>query len=128
MRTLNVILSALFAFLCIRATAQKQVWAGSTKEKHTIPFHLTAYNNIVIKSVLNNRDTVLLMLHTASGDVTVTEAAFKKMKTVQLEGTADSVKSWGGNTNASDFSKNNVLKIEDLNWSEITIWKDQNSG
>ena len=64
------------------------------------------------------------MFHTASSDVTVTEQAFKKLKTVKFDSTADSVKSWGGNKNTSDFSKNNALKIEDLNWSDITIWKD----
>ncbi len=128
MSKLNFISTVLLTCSFISVAGQKQTWPAGAKDQSTIPFYVTAYNNIVIKAVLNNQDTVDLMLHTASSDVTITEAAFVKLKTIKFGGTADSVKSWGGANNASDFSKNNSLKIGNRSWREITVWKDQNSG
>ncbi len=126
MRQFNLISFGLFALMYITTSAQTQ--SINTKNKYTIPFYVTSYNNIVIKAVLNNSDTVNLMLHTASSDVTITEDAVIKLKTVNFNGTADSVKSWGGNNNSSDFSRNNSLQIANKTWDSVTIWKDKNSG
>lgn len=115
-----------FTFLYITVTAQ--IRQANTKEKYSIPFQLTPYNNILIKAVLNNQDTVNVMLHTASSDVTLTEDALAKLKTIKFNGTVDSVKSWGGNSNSSDFSKNNSITIANMSWDNVTIWKDKNSG
>ena len=118
----------LFFLTLTNTSAQKLTHSANTKAKYSIPFHLTEYNNIVIIGVLNSRDTVNLMLHTASSDVTLTEEAFVRSKTVKLDGTVDGVKSWGGGANSSDFSVGNLLAMADLSWQDIKIWKDKNSG
>jgi hypothetical protein len=124
----SIFIFALLSFLVTAIPAQKLMQAQGTKEKYSIPFRLTPYNNIVIKAVLNNLDTVDLMVHTASSDVTITEDVFPKLKTIKFDGSVDSVKSWGGSNNTADYSKNNSLTIAGIRWDSITIWKDQNSG
>jgi hypothetical protein len=100
---------------------------GQTKAI-VIPFQLTDYNNIVIRAVLNKQDTVSLMFHTAANDVTLTEAATRKIKSLNFNGSADSIKSWGGDVNSARLSENNVLQIGELEWGGVAIWENKNSG
>lgn len=97
------------------------------QEKTIIPFTLTDYNNLSIKAVLNQKDTVHLMFHTAANAVTLTEEALQKITSLKFDRT-DSVKSWGGNDNTSRFSKSNTLQIGSLTWYNIPIWENKNSG
>ncbi|HAD11588.1 MAG TPA: hypothetical protein DCF33_04025 [Saprospirales bacterium] len=101
---------------------------GQNNPAQTIPFRLTAYNNLVIPVWLNQQDTVLLMLHTAASDVTITEEAARRMKSLRFNGQADSVQSWGANANTADFSKHNQLRVGNLLLNDLTIWKNQHSG
>ena len=101
---------------------------ASAQSKSTIPFHLTEYNNLSIKAILNNSDTVQLMFHTAANAVTLTEDAVKKLKSINFIENTDSIKSWGGQSNSSRFSKSNTLQIGGLIWKEIPIWENVNSG
>ncbi|MBL7807326.1 MAG: aspartyl protease family protein [Saprospiraceae bacterium] len=110
--------------LCTGSTAT----FGQNKPAQTIPFRLTAYNNLVIPALLNQQDTVRLMLHTAASDVTITEEAARGMKSLRFDGQVDSVQSWGGNANTADFSKHNQLRIGNQLLNDITIWKNQHSG
>ena len=126
MGKINLFFSGLFTLLCATAAAQRLI--ENTKQNYSVSFYLTPYNNIVIKALINDRDTVNLMLHTAAEDITLTEDALVKLKTIKFNGTVDSVKSWGGGSNSSDFSKKNTLRMGDMNWDSITIWKDKNSG
>ncbi len=91
-----------------------------------IPFTLTDYNNIVVSAVVNGTDTLNLMLHTAATDVTLTEDATRKSKSIKFTGT-DKMKSWGGEAD-SRFSKGNQVQIGDLQRNNINIWEDKNSG
>lgn len=101
--------------------------AVHAKEK-IIPFRLTEYNNMSVQAVLNGKDTVNLMFHTAAGYVTVTEEAVKKLRSLHFASVTDSVKSWGGQANASRMSKNNVLRMARLKWKNVSIWENVNSG
>ncbi|HLP92489.1 MAG TPA: aspartyl protease family protein [Saprospiraceae bacterium] len=101
---------------------------GQKKPAQTIHFQLTAYNNLVIPALLNQQDTVRLMLHTAASDVTITEDAARKMKSLRFDGQVDSVQSWGGNANTADFSKHNQLRVGKWLLNDLTIWKNQHSG
>ncbi|MBB2144841.1 hypothetical protein GM921_05055 [Pedobacter sp. LMG 31464] len=92
-----------------------------------IPFELTDYNNLKIKAIINQKDTVNLMFHTAANSLTLTEEATKKIKNLVFD-RSDNVKSWGGNENSSRFSKSNVLQIGELKWENIPIWENTNSG
>lgn len=116
----NYILIVLASF-CQIVTAQKK-----TKEQYTIPFELTEYNNIAVKAVLNEKDTVNLMFHTATSAVALTSDAVKKLTTLNFEG-SHNIKSWGGDSQ-SRFSESNSIQIGELKWDNVSIWEDENSG
>ncbi len=120
-------------FICLAAftfglPAQPILKNAAGKSVNVIPFRMTAYNNIIIKVAINKKDTVNLMLHTASSDVTLTEEAVKKLSTIKFAGSVDDVKSWGGGGNSSRYSQNNSLDIGSLHWDNVEIWDDQHSG
>lgn len=96
-------------------------------QEYTIPFRLTEHNNISVPAILNGKDTVNLMFHTAANSVMLTEEATQKMTSISFNRT-DSVKSWGGDANTSRFSKSNTLQIGQLTWNDLAIWEDKNSG
>ncbi len=109
----------LFVFsLSLSATAQ---------QKNIIPFQLTNYNNLIIKAVLNKKDTLQLMFHTAANALTLTEDAIKKIKDLKFD-RIDSVKSWGGADNTSRYSSKNTLQIGNMQWDNLPLWDDKNSG
>lgn len=93
-----------------------------------IPFQLTAHNNIAVPAILNDTDTVILMFHTAASDVTLTEDATKKLKSIRFDGTTDGIKSWGGAENTARHSANNSLRIGGRLLSNIEIWENKFSG
>jgi hypothetical protein len=92
----------------------------------TIPFSLSEHNNIVVRVVLNDTDTLNLMLHTAATDVTITEDATRKFNSIKFTDT-DKVKSWGGEAD-SRLSKGNQVQIGGLKRNNISVWEDKNSG
>jgi hypothetical protein len=108
-------------------TAQQKQPHAQPQPTHTIHFQLTPYNNIAVKAILNQQDTVVLMFHTAANSMTLTEATTQKLKSLRFEG-ADSVKSWGGADNTSRFSKGNQLQIGSQQWQDVAIWENKNSG
>jgi len=91
-----------------------------------IPFMFTAHNNIVIKVVLNKADAFNLMLHTAATDVFLTEEAVRKATAVKFNEAAK-IESWGGQNNTR-FSTGNHLQIGGMQWGNIKVWEDKNSG
>jgi len=102
--------------------------AAHAQRKQVVPFRLTAHNNMSVRAVLNGKDTVNLMFHTAAGYVTVTETAAKKLKSLQFKELTDSVKSWGGGAGESRLSENNTLRMAGLVWKKVSIWENINSG
>jgi hypothetical protein len=104
-----------------------QLAMGQAK-KSVIPFQLTAYNNMAIKAVLNEKDTVQLMFHTAANALTLTEEATKQLKSLVFDQATEGIKSWGGGTNEARVSNNNSLQIADLQWKGVTITENKNSG
>ncbi|MEM8526683.1 MAG: hypothetical protein AAGG68_18725 [Bacteroidota bacterium] len=107
-------------FIISDLTAQNQL------STDTIPFRFTAHNNIVIQSIINQKDTVNLMFHTASDLLTLTEEATAKMSTLQFNA-PDSINSWGGKGKAR-FSEGNLLEIGNLKWKNIELLENKNSG
>ena len=93
---------------------------------HTFPFTLTDHNNISIQVVVNKKDTLNLMFHTAASSVDLTNEATSKINSIHWDsGTA--VKTWGGDA-TSRYSNINTLEIADLKWDSLTIWENENSG
>jgi hypothetical protein len=101
---------------------------NNSEKKYTIPFELTDYNNLSVEAVLNEKDTVHLMFHTATNEVELTEDAVKKLKSIKFDGTVNDVKSWGGAENESRFSKGNSIQIGVMKWDNVLLWEDKNSG
>lgn len=98
----------------------------SAQTPDTIPFTLTPANNISVQGVLNDTDTLELMLHTAASGMTLTREATARMGSFELNG-ADTVSSWGG-ANASRYSTGNQLQIGGQQWADLQIWENENSG
>jgi hypothetical protein len=113
--------------LCLSAILAILFRFAHAQEKYIIPFEITAHNNLAVKAVLNNIDTVTLMFHTAAGSLTLTEDAVKKIRSLHFNHT-DTVSSWGGGGNAARFSPGNSLQIAGLRWNNVSIWENKNSG
>lgn len=113
------ILSALLLIISISTFSQKSV-----KE---IPFRLTKYNNILVPVIINQKDTVQLMLHTGSDYITIIEDSYKKMKSISISDTLNNVTSWAGYSDMK-MSQNNVIKFGDEEFSKIPIFIDKQSG
>ncbi|MGH1435756.1 MAG: hypothetical protein ACRBG0_15025 [Lewinella sp.] len=92
----------------------------------TIPFELTSHNNLSIKAVLNEKDTVDLMFHTAAGSVTLTSEAINTITSINWD-SEEEVSSWGGDATAR-YSASNALAITSLKWDSIAIWETKESG
>ncbi len=118
---------AISLALCQLGFAQEQKQISKPASTYNIPFQLTAYNNLSVQAILNKKDTVHLMFHTAASAVTLIEAATQHVKSLHFEGT-DTVKSWGGASNFSRFSRNNTLQIGALEWTGVPIGENKNSG
>lgn len=115
----------LYVFIIL--TSLCQIIFAQEKE-YIIPFTLTAYNNISVQAILNGKDTVNLMFHTAANDITLTEETTHKLQSLHFDATVDGVKSWGGQENSSRLSKNNSLQIGNLTWNNLEVWENKNSG
>jgi Aspartyl protease len=115
----------LFTFLVLLSFS-KTIF-GQEKEI-VIPFQLTEYNNISVQAILNEKDTVNLMFHTAASSVTLTEDAVKKITSLIFNNNTEGVKSWGGETNAARLSENNSLQIGAMQFKGISIWENKYSG
>lgn len=92
----------------------------------TIPFVLTDHNNISIQAIVNDRDTINLMFHTAASSVSLIEASTASMSSMQWDQNSK-VKSWGGQSD-SRISSHNKLNIGRQVWDSIPMWECQNSG
>ncbi len=113
------LLSFLLTILTITSFGQNVV-----KE---IPFRLTKYNNIIVPVVINQKDTVQLMLHTGSDYVTIIDDSYKKMKSISISDTLNNVTSWAGYSDMK-MSQNNVIKIGNDTFNKIPIFIDKQSG
>ena len=92
-----------------------------------IPFRLTKYNNILVPVIINQKDTVQLMLHTGSDYITIIDDSYKKMKSISISDTLNNVTSWAGYSDMK-MSQNNVIKLVDEEFSKIPIFIDKQSG
>lgn len=118
MKSRFLILSILFSF-CVSAQNQE----GSVV---SIPFKLTAYNNISIQAIFNNSDTADLMFHLAVGGVSTTTKASEQLPSIHWN-FSDTLKSWGGES-LSKISLNNKLQIGSLKWDSVLVHQSLHSG
>jgi len=121
---MKIIAVLIFALLSLEEGFSQQ---KKLSDSFSIPFELTSSNNISVKVILNNTDTLKLMLHTASSDVSITEDASSKAKTLKFNRT-DTVTSWGSQSNISRFSADNKLSIAGFKLENIQVWENKNTG
>lgn len=93
---------------------------------HSIPFRLTSQNNISLPVILNHKDTLDLMLHTAMTEVSLTEEAAKQLFEL---GSQESItaQTWGGEGEAK-YIRHNHLAIGRFEWDSLIVWVDKLSG
>ncbi|WP_295676408.1 hypothetical protein [uncultured Empedobacter sp.] len=115
----KTIFTLLFTIISIVIFGQNMV-----KE---IPFQLTKYNNILVPVIINQKDTVQLMLHTGSDYISIIDDSYKKMKSISISDTLNNVTSWAGYSDMK-MSQNNVIKFGDVEFSKIPIFIDKQSG
>ncbi|MDH0660021.1 hypothetical protein [Empedobacter sp. GD03865] len=115
----KIIFSLLFTIISIVIFGQNIV-----KE---IPFRLTKYNNILVPVIINQKDTVQLMLHTGSDYITIIDDSYKKMKSISISDTLNNVTSWAGYSDMK-MSQSNVIKFGNEEFSKIPIFIDKQSG
>lgn len=103
------------------------IWAQQKEGTiDTIPFVLTEYNNIYVYALLNHKDSVKLMFHTAVSDVSITEEAVKGGLNIRLKD-AGNVESWGGSS-ISRASFGNTLQIGKTQLDSVFVTECKYSG
>lgn len=120
------IVLVIFSLLFIEASFAKTKNKLDSTHVFCIPFELTAHNNIVVKGVLNNKDTLRLMFHTAADALSLTRKALQKVSPLNWDNTYE-LNTWGGETNAR-FSSKNTLQLGGLKWEQIGVWENERSG
>lgn len=106
-----------------------KIYGQSTSQHHlidTIPFTLTEFNNISIRAILNQTDTVGLMFHTAVGGVSLIKSSIKNLKSLQLD-QDETITTWGGKV-STQSSNNNSLQIGNFHWDSLSITASEHSG
>jgi hypothetical protein len=91
----------------------------------TIPFILTSFNNIIVKTIINQNDTLNLMFHTAVTALSLTKEGLHKTS-LKMDGRSV-VKSWGGATNA-EYRNFNAIQIGQLKWDSLRMTISDYSG
>lgn len=102
---------------------------GQVKEpwrSDTIPFILSAQNNVLVPTVLNNTDTLLMMFHSAYRGVSVIRGSLDRAKSVHIDGTTVS-RAWGGSAEEG-VSRENAISIGNQYWDGLEIAIDALSG
>lgn len=95
----------------------------------TIPFILAEANNILVQAIVNQLDTVNLMLHSAAGSyVSFIEDATAKMTTLNFDKKYEGAKSWGGSSGSFRVSDNNTMQIGKFKWNGLQMSEGKLSG
>lgn len=84
---------------------------------------MNEHSNMLFDAVINDTDSIKLMLHTAVNDFSVISDHTESIKWQQ----ADSVESWGGRSEAR-YSDSNQVKLGPFKWEGLGFWEGQRSG
>jgi len=128
MKTIQLYILTIAILLTQTLTAQFTTQDNPTFESDTIPFTLTTSNNIAIPAIINEVDTVSLMLHTAANDISVIKEFTARPNSIQWTRKVDDAKSWGGSGGEQRASVSNTLQIGKSKWDSLVIWESMHSG
>ncbi|MTB51138.1 hypothetical protein [Lewinella sp. W8] len=118
----TLLLGSLFYWSCGVVPAE----VSPSASHHNIAFTLTESNNISVPVVLNQTDTLPMMLHTAASGVTVISVVSEDLRSIAWNG-ADTTRSWGG-ANEARRSDGNIVSVGNVHRDSVTIWETTNSG
>lgn len=103
----------------------KKNFANLPHVSDTLPFHLTPYNNILVKTVVNQQDTLELMFHTAVSAISITKEGLAKTHiNADKKITANA---WGGSAQSA-LSQGNTVQIGNLKQQNVALTVADLSG
>lgn len=91
-----------------------------------LPFRLTEANNLSMPVMVNGKETLHLMFHTAVDSISLTSKAAGQIESVKIDDAVD-VQSWGGVEKAG-ISRGNRVQMGSLVWENQTFFIDELSG
>jgi len=91
----------------------------------TIQFKYNKVDNIIIEAILNQRDTISIMFHTAIGSVSLTPEMTSLL--ISKEKKSSNSISWTGSKEVN-YTENNSLKLPNQFYDNLTVWVDMLSG
>ena len=95
----------LFAFIFL--------FSNFINAQEIIPFRITKYNNIIIKTLVNNKDSLNLMFQIAMKDASISPERLNPAKSIVFE---------------NEISQNNFLKIGNLHLENIKFYDNELTG
>lgn len=78
-----------------------------------IPFRLTKYNNILVKTLVNKKDSLELMFQIAMEDASISPERLRPAESIVFH---------------NEISENNSIKIGDLAWENIKFFDNELTG
>lgn len=81
--------------------------------QETIPFRLTKHNNLIIQTLINEKDTLDLMFQISMNDAALSPNRIRHANSIQFE---------------NEISDNNSIQIGNLQWENIRFFDNEYSG
>ena len=100
-------LKKIYFFLC---TA---LFINSINAQEKIPFRITKSNNIIVKTLVNDKDSLDLMFQIAMQDASVSPERLKPAKSIVFK---------------NEISENNLVKIGNLEWKNVKFYDNELTG
>ena len=89
------------------------IFISSINAQEVIPFRITKYNNIIVKTLVNDKDSLDLMFQIAMTDASISPERLKPAKSIIFK---------------DEISKNNSLKIGKSEWKNVTFYDNELTG
>jgi len=89
------------------------LFINSINAQETIPFRITKYNNIIVKALVNDKDSLDLMFQIAMQDASISPERLKPAKSIVFK---------------NEISENNSVKIGNLEWKNVKFYDNELTG
>ena len=89
------------------------LFINSINAQETIPFRITKYNNIIVKALVNDKDSLDLMFQIAMQDASISPERLKPAKSIVFK---------------HEISENNSVKIGNLEWKNVKFYDNELTG
>ncbi|WP_312764695.1 hypothetical protein [Epilithonimonas sp.] len=106
MKAKTMVIKNTLAIICA-------VFTISINAQEIIPFRITKYNNIIIKTVVNDKDSLDLMFQIAMTDASISPERSKPAKSIVFQ---------------NEISENNSVKIGQLEFKDIKFYDNELTG